>query len=57
MKEYIYIYNIKQAQYYINCNLQPLEIGISDINKKVYFKFNRSATKNLFDMWCKIISK
>lgn len=58
MKEYIYIYNIKQAQFYITeGDIKPTEIGISNKNNKIYFKFIREQTKNIFDQWCNQLVK
>lgn len=52
-KELIYIYDWKQAYFYMENGLMPLERpGINFNTKTVYFVFKREDTKPLFDRWC-----
>jgi hypothetical protein len=52
LKEFIYIYNIQQATYYMcDCNIKPVEIG-KNREGKIFFRFVRAETKAAFDGWC-----
>lgn len=53
IKKY-YIYNLKQAYFYIANGVEP--IGTPGINKrtgKVYFVFGAEETKEVYDTWCR----
>lgn len=52
-KELIYIYDWKQAYFYMENGLMPIDRpGINPKTNSVYFIFNRTETKPLFDKWC-----
>lgn len=52
MKEFIYIYNLQQANFYLQNGVIPVEIAKSELNGRTYAKFKRSETKQIFDKWC-----
>jgi hypothetical protein len=57
IKEFFYIYNVKQADFFVKNNLQPIEIGKGN-SQAVYIKFLRNDDSNkVFDMWCNIQNK
>jgi hypothetical protein len=47
----IYIYNFKQAEFYIKEGIKPLEININPKTRKIYFIFNREETNNAYMKW------
>lgn len=51
MKEFVYIYNLKQANFYINSGIKAVEIGVHSKTNKTYFKFIREETRQLFQQW------
>lgn len=56
-KDVIHILNIYQAAYYVENGCPILDVQLS-YNRKtqkpmLIFLFRRSATKNVFDSWCK----
>lgn len=53
IKNFFYIYNFKQAKFFIDNDLSPIEIKKSN-QGKVYQKFIRNKDSELvFDKWCK----
>lgn len=55
--ETIKILNIYQAIFYMENEIYPVDIGISEDRKNgrkcLVFYFIRSETKDVFDRWCK----
>lgn len=52
-KDFFYIYNFKQAKFFIDNGLSPIEIKKSN-QGKVYQKFIRNIESEfIFNKWCK----
>lgn len=49
----VYIYNFKQAYFYIRHGIDPVAVGYNSIKKKFYFHFKRDETQEAYDLWCK----
>ena len=49
--DFLYIYNVEQANYYIQEGVNPVGVGINDRTKAVYFKFIRKETNNVYGLW------
>jgi hypothetical protein len=57
LERYFYIYNVKQANYFVQNNIKPLEVGKGK-SKAVYLKFLRDEqASKIFDAWCKLCAK
>lgn len=57
IKEFRYVYNIYQANYYIKNNIELLEVGTAK-NGRVFYKFKDSHELQLvFKSWCSIQHK
>lgn len=54
IKEFRYIYNIYQANYYIANNIKPVDFGTAS-NGKVFYKFKDSyELQQVFKSWCNL---
>ena len=54
IKEFRYIYNIYQANYYIKNNIELIEVGTAT-NGRVFYKFKDSyKLQKVFKDWCNI---
>jgi hypothetical protein len=51
-KDVITIVNVKQALFYIQSGLIPLNISVDRNSKRVVFMFNREETVIPFSEWC-----
>jgi hypothetical protein len=51
-KDVITIVNVKQALFYIQSGLIPLNISVDRNSKRVVFMFNREETVAPFSEWC-----
>lgn len=52
IKDYRYLYNPQQAEFYIKQGLIPDEININRKTNKVYFKFRDSdKLQNIYKKW------
>lgn len=52
IKDFRYIYNIKQANFYIDNNMFPIETGRNDKTGNIYYKFkNSKELQNVFAKW------
>jgi hypothetical protein len=51
-KDVITIVNVKQALFYIQSGLIPLNISVDRNSKRVVFMFNREETVTPFSEWC-----
>ena len=49
--EYVYIYNLKQAYFYIKNDLLPCSIDKHHVTGKIFFKFNKEDSHQLYDQW------
>lgn len=49
----IYIYNKRQAFYYIENGIMPIDAGINQKTIKLYFVFSKKETEEIYDIWCK----
>ena len=49
----IYIYNKRQAFFYIKNGINPINSGVNKRTLKQYFIFSRSGTRKVYDLWCK----
>jgi len=48
-----YIYNQRQAQFYISNGILPLDVDIHMRTKCKFWVFDTQATAVVYDMWCK----
>lgn len=48
-----YIYNPMQAQYYIEHGILPLNVDIHYTTHKKFWVFDKDATAEAYDKWCK----
>lgn len=47
-----YIYNIEQANYYIEIfNIKPIRVGLHTGTKKVFFVFSIEETQEAYESW------
>jgi len=50
--EFVFIYNLRQAEFYFSKNIVPLSVGVGSKND-TYIKFTKSdALKSAFREWC-----
>jgi len=57
MEKYFYIYNVKQADFFVKNNLKPMEVGKGN-TRAVYIKFLRNEeSEEIFNQWCIIQGK
>ena len=54
MNEYVYIYNIAQANYYIQNGIQPVGVDIVRSTGRVYLKFIKEDTSEVYGEWLTI---
>ncbi|WP_415313895.1 hypothetical protein [Clostridium perfringens] len=52
MKKY-YIYNLKQAYFYIANGVIPIGTGFNKKTEKIYFVFDDRNSREVYDTWCK----
>jgi hypothetical protein len=52
-KNDVYIYNLKQAYFYIRVGVDPVGVGFNPIKQKYYFHFKKNETQEAYDLWCK----
>ena len=51
VNRYFYIYNIKQAQFFLQNGLMPVDVGMG-VEKDVFIKFVRDEqAENVFNQW------
>lgn len=50
-RKVMYLYNIKQANYYIGNGCIPVETGINPNTNKVWYKFFKDETEEAYNMW------
>lgn len=49
--KYFYIYNVKQAQFFLQNGLMPVDVGIGT-EKDVFVKFDRDEqAESIFSQW------
>lgn len=48
----IYIYNIKQAKFYMGKGIQCLSTDIHRTTKKTFFVFDYDSVQDAFAEWC-----
>ena len=53
MVDYIYIYNLEQAYFYIREGVKPVYIDKNDKTGNIYFQFIREETRTPYDKWLK----
>ncbi|MGL4655490.1 MAG: hypothetical protein ACRCWM_06370 [Sarcina sp.] len=46
-----YIYNIKQASFFIGRGIKPIDIGVNPKSNKVYVIFNREEISSCWGEW------
>ena len=51
MKDKIYIYNLKQAFFYIQQGLLPLEIEKHHRTNRIYFVFDKEKSNPFYTKW------
>lgn len=56
-KKLIYIYNPKQAAFYINAGCNVVESSINPKTNKRFWAFIRKETNKAFDEWCKSLNR
>lgn len=54
MEEFVYIYNVEQANFYLNNGVIPVEMGVNDKTGRVYFKYTKHDSQPIYDKWLKI---
>lgn len=53
----VYIYNLKQADYYMRNGVKPLDKGIHNVTGRRYYVFDYYETRLVYDKWCKKCDK
>lgn len=54
IKQFRYVYNLYQANYYIKNNIELIEVGTAK-NGRVFYKFKDSyKLQEVFQNWCNI---
>lgn len=53
MNNKVYIYNLKQAYFYIKQGIEPISIDKHKKTGKIYFVFSYKDTKEVYDNWVK----
>lgn len=53
MEDVLYIYNIDQCNFYIENGVKPIKCGVNDRTKKVWLKFVKEDTKEVYLLWLK----
>lgn len=48
----VYIYNLAQANFYMQKGIKPLDVGIHDVTNKTWFKFDYYETQLAYSEWC-----
>lgn len=49
---YFYCYNLKQAEFIKRNGIKEVDFGISEVNNKAYFKFQRGIELDkVFNIW------
>lgn len=51
--KYVYIYNLRQANFYMINGCICLETGKHVDTKKVWYKFDKADTNEAYEKWCK----
>jgi hypothetical protein len=51
-KEYKYIYNSEQANFYMQHNIMTLGTGINPKTNMVWYKFSTEETQEVYYKWC-----
>lgn len=49
--DYVYIYNLQQAYFYIQNNLLPLKVDKHPRTNRTFFVFDREKSNPLFTKW------
>lgn len=55
-KRLIYIYNPKQAAFYINSNCKVVESSINPTTNKRFWAFIRAETNKAYAEWCESLN-
>lgn len=54
MQDVKYIYNMKQAAFYIKHNIKPISVEVVESTDKICFKFDTKATEGVYNKWCRL---
>ena len=52
LSNFTYIYNIPQANFYIQNGVSLLEIGLHSTTHRVWFKFDFHESTSAYSEWC-----
>ena len=50
-RKVMYIYNIKQASYYMENGCKPIGTGINKNTNKIWYKFYKDETEHVYNLW------
>ena len=55
--DYVYIYNLEQAYFYIREGLKPISIGTHNKTNMYYFVFNKDKSNSIYTKWLDMRNK